>query len=885
MTETPDKTPDELLKTVQKAHRGKLKLFFGAAPGVGKTYTMLQEAQEKRAQGLDVLVGWVDTHHRADTEMKLAGLTVLPRKIVKTADFTYEEFDIDAVLAKRPALVIVDELAHSNAPGSRHPKRWQDVEELLAAGIDVYSALNVQHLESLNDVVERMIGVDVRETVPDRLFDEADEVRLVDLPPADLIARLKAGKIYLKQTIPAALAGFFKKGNLLALRELSLRRMAQRADAENSARRPVEDRANPAGDAVLVWLTGPKGAEELVRDGARLAGSHQAVWHVVWFDGGTAGEKKRRRMLRALALADELGAATQILGGYEAESAVVGYAESHSVRTLMLMRDYLTFWRRRKLMRVAQDLRLLEVSVDVDEDPEDEDTGRLQTAATFFSVTERDGWWQSVLLTALTTALLYWLEPIIHPTNAVLMFLIPIMAAALRYGRGPAALVALLSAAAFVYVFVEPAFSFTVKDWSYGIVFFVLLAVGAGTGTLVSRLRTLSEEANDRTAHVRMLYTLSRELGQALMVEEVCETVGKYATSDFGAVVDLWTTGGTITDVKRLTFNIKNVDRSLVLWCMDHAEAAGRGTHTQPDSPYLYLPLKGQMRVHGAMVLSVADPDRWVNKEMRGIAAGMADSAASALERLHYVDVSQKTVVEMENDRFRQSLVQDLADELREPLDELSYGAEELSTQLAGSSAKQAPEARKLLADVRRMTRLTGNLLEMSRLQGAGFEPTLKKTAVADLLQEAVDDLTDAAKSRYRVTVTVDKACPAVNVDPELIRRLLANLLDNAVKYCPPGSAIELTGERAAENVLVSVTDNGPGLPEDDVNRLFDPFRRGDKKEGVTGVGLGLAVSRMIARVHGAQLIAKNNADGPGATFTLILPAVREDEEKKSESL
>ena len=219
MTETPDKTPDELLKTVQKAHRGKLKLFFGAAPGVGKTYTMLQEAQEKRAQGLDVLVGWVDTHHRADTEMKLAGLTVLPRKIVKTADFTYEEFDIDAVLAKRPALVIVDELAHSNAPGSRHPKRWQDVEELLAAGIDVYSALNVQHLESLNDVVERMIGVDVRETVPDRLFDEADEVRLVDLPPADIIARLKAGKIYLKQTIPAALAGFFKKGNLLAPQE------------------------------------------------------------------------------------------------------------------------------------------------------------------------------------------------------------------------------------------------------------------------------------------------------------------------------------------------------------------------------------------------------------------------------------------------------------------------------------------------------------------------------------------------------------------------------------------------------------------------------------------------------------------------------------------
>ena len=884
MTETQSRSADELLKDVQKSQRGKLKLFFGAAPGVGKTFTMLQEAQEKKAQGLDVLVGWVDTHRRADTEAKLAGLVVLPRKHLKVDGFDYEEFDLDAVLERRPALVIVDELAHSNAPGSRHPKRWQDVEELLAAGIDVYSALNVQHLESLNDVVERMIGVTVRETVPDRLFDEAAEVRLVDLPPADLIARLKAGKIYLQQTVPAALAGFFKKGNLLALRELSLRRMAQRADAENSGRKSEAARdVNPAGDGILVWLSGPAGAEELVRDAARLAGANQAAWHVVWFDNGTAGEKKRRRMLDALALADELGAATQILGGYEAESAVVTYAKNHSVKTLMVSKESLSYWRRRKLVTVADTLRLLEVSVDEERAEDEEETSGVASVVTsWLSVTEKDGWWQACFLTAIVTALLYWLLPVIHPTNAVLCYLIPTMVAALRYGRGPAALVALLSALAFVYVFVDPAFSFAVRDWSYGIVFLVLFGVGAGTGTLVARLRALSEQANERTAHVRMLFTLSRELGQTLTVEEVCETVRKYAASDFAAEVDLWSTGGSVSDVKRLTFNVKGVDKSLVLWCIDNNEAAGRGTHTQPDSPFLYLPLKGQMRVHGVMVLSVEDPDRWVNKEMRGIAAGMADLAASALERLHYFDVSQRAVVEMENDRFRQSLVQDLAEELQEPLLELSHGAEELSAQMAGSRAKQAPEARKLLADVRRMSRMTGNLLEMSRLQAATFELQAQKLSVKSLLAEAVDDLSDAVKSNYRIEVRVDETCPEVNVDPDLIRRLLANLLDNAVKYCPKGSKVELTAEASAESVLVSVTDNGPGLPEDDVNRLFDPFRRGVKKgaedgcSGVAGVGLGLAVSRMIARVHGAQLIAKNNAEGEGATFTLILKAARE---------
>ncbi len=882
MTEASERNADALLKDVKKARRGKLKLFFGAAPGVGKTFTMLQEAQEKRAQGLDVLVGWVDTHGRKDTEAKIAGLAVLPRKTLKTENFTYEEFDIDEVLKRRPALVIVDELAHSNAPGSRHPKRWQDVEELLAAGIDVYSALNVQHLESLNDIVERMIGVDVKETVPDRLFDEADEVRLVDLPPADLIARLKAGKVYLNQTISAALSGFFKKGNLLALRELSLRRMAQRADAESSARRSEAKFVNPAGDGILVWLTGPEGAEELVRDGARQAGSNQRTWHVVWFDGGTASEKKRRRMLSALALADELGAVTQILGGFEAEAAVVAYAKSHSVKTLMVSQAWLTFWRRRRLMRVADTLRLLEVSVD-DSDAEEEDEGGwLSSVASFFSVTEKDGWWQSCFVTAVATAVLYWLLPFIHPTNAVLLLLIPTMLISLRYGRAPAALTALLSSAAFIYVFVDPAFSFAVRDWSYGIVFLVLLSVGTGMGTLVARLKALSEQANDRTAHVRMLFTLSRELGQALMVEEVCETVSRYAAADFDAVVDLWSTGGTVADVKRLTYNVKGVDRSLVLWCIDHNAPAGRGTHTQPESPFLYLPLKGQMRVHGVMVLSVEDPERWLDKEMRGIAAGMADLAASALERLHYVDVSQRTVVEMENDHFRQSLIQDLASELQEPLAELSDGAEELSAQLATSRAKQAPEARKMLADVRRMSRLMGNLLEMSRLQGSGFELTLSRISVANLLNDAVDDLSDVMKRRFELKVSVMLGCPDVTVDTGLIRRLLANLLDNAVKYCPQGSVIELSGECSAESVLISVTDNGPGLPDDDVNKLFDPFRRGAKADaagGVAGVGLGLAVSRMIARVHGAQLIAKNNADGPGACFTLILPVKKGDAE------
>ena len=870
------KTADQILKEVQKERRGKLKLFFGAAPGVGKTYAMLQEVQEKRAQGLDVLVGWVDTHARKDTEAMLAGLEVLPRKTIVHRGFKYQEFDIDEVLKRRPGLVVVDELAHSNAPGSRHPKRWQDVEELLDAGINVYTALNVQHLESLNNVVERMIGVTVNETVPDRLFDEANEVRLVDLPPADLIARLKAGKVYLRQTIEAALGSFFKQGNLLALRELSLKRMAERADAETNARRVLSQTPDLTTEGIVLWLGNASGAEELVRSCSRLSATQQRNWHVVWYDDGTAGEKRRLEMMHCLALAEELGAATQVLSGFEEERAVCDYARTHGASTIAVSKAYMNFWRRRRLMNEAEDLRILEMTAL----PTETEKDTVQTTG-LFAITERDGWWQSCVVTAVVALILMWLEPYIKPANAVMVFLIPTLIISMRYGRAPGVLTALLSSAAFIVLFVEPPFSFAVDDPSYLIVPFVMLLVAAGTGTLFARLRRISDQANDRTAHMRMLFTLSRELGKSLMVEEVAEILEKHAFSDLGAKIELWSSGGTVSDVKRLTANIKNVDRAIVLWCVEHGDEAGRGTHTLPYSPYLYLPLRGQMRVHGVIVFSVDEPDRWLDPEMRRVATAVADLAALALERLHYIDVSQKTLVEMESDRFRHALIQELGDELQVPLSDLTEGAEALSAKLSVQNSPEAAEGRKLLSDVRRMSRLTGNLLEMSRLQSSGFELEAKKTPIAELFEESLDEIAPSQRQQFHIVTNIAKDCPAeISVDPALIRRLLVNLLDNAVKYCSAGCTIELSAEAAAGNVLISVSDNGPGLPGGDVNRLFDPFKRGVKtgNGAVAGVGLGLAISRTIARVHGAQLIGKNNADGPGCTFTLILPPPEEEE-------
>src|SRR5574343_1890273 len=532
----PDRRPDPdaLLASLPRP-RGRLKLLFGAAPGVGKTYAMLAEAQEKRAQGLDVLVGWVDTHGRADTEAMLHGLAVLPRRQLDHRSKAVAALDIDAILARRPALVVVDELPHSNAAGSRHPKRWQDVEELLASGIDVYSAMNVQHLYSLRDIVSRVTGVEVAETVPDHVFDQADEVRLVDLPPDDLLQRLAAGKVYLPEVAERAAANFFRKGNLIALRELALRRMADRVDGQVKAQRATQQAAPvwATRHGLLLLVDGRFGADS-VRQSQRLARQLDAAWHAVWVDDGRSNAAQRAAALAALQQAAEQGATTLVLSGSSPARLLADYARRHNLSLLAMPAPLAGRRLQQTLQQHAADLDMLLLS-----GPAPATSARRWLRWPQWPLS-RQGWLAASLLCVAITVLASPLHGVLEPTNLVMFYLLGVLWVAVRYGRGPAALSAVLSVALFDFFFVQPHFSFAVSDVQYLITFAVMLIVGLVAGQLVASQRQSAAQARQREAHTRTLYEMARELGVALLPEQVADISARALLAALGAGVRLW---------------------------------------------------------------------------------------------------------------------------------------------------------------------------------------------------------------------------------------------------------------------------------------------------------------------------------------------------------
>ena len=854
--------PDALLAALPRP-RGRLKLFFGASPGVGKTYAMLAEAQEKRAQGLDVVVGWVDTHGRAETEALLAGLEVLPRRQLEYRGKPVAEFDLDAVLARRPALAVVDELPHSNVPGSRHPKRWQDVEELLASGIDVYSAMNVQHLDSLNDVVSRVTGVEVNETVPDHVFDLADEVRLVDLPPDDLLARLAAGKVYLPEVAERAANHFFRKGNLIALRELTLRRMADRVDDQMRAQREVQSRPPVWGTSfgLLVVVDAANGANA-VRHGLRLARALAAPWHAVWVDRGHAQGAERAAALAALSQAEEQGATTLVLSGTDAARLLADYARRHNLSLLALCDGVRHAVLQRQLARRAPELNLLLFPGVADASP------RRPWPVLAWSWR---GWLPAMLLCGGITLLALPLRTVLDSTNLVMFYLLGVLGTAVYYGRGPAALAAVLSVALFDFFFIRPYLSFAVSDVEYLITFGVMLIVGLVAGQLVASQRQSAAQARQREAHTRYLYEMARELGSALMPEQVGEITARFLQSSLGAGASLWlpdkADDGPLAPQQP---GMTDVDPAIVRWCFDHAEPAGRGTHTLPTSPLLYLPLKAPMRTRGVLVLALPDDALLADPDNRRLCDAVAALAAQTLERLHYIEVAQQTLLSIESERLRHALLAALSHDLRTPLTALSGNAEALAQGLERAGRPEAEQAQLLLEQSRRIARLVTNLLEMARLQAGGVTLRQDWLPLDELVGGAVAAL-GGALDRHPLQLRLPPGLPLLYGDATLLERVLVNLLDNAVKYSPAGSPVEVSAAVDQDRIVLRVADHGPGLPPGDPARLFDPFSRGERESAIAGVGLGLAICRTIADVHGATLSATDLPQG-GACFTLSLP-------------
>lgn len=864
---TPSDKADELLEKVEKTRRGHLKFFFGAAPGVGKTYAMLQEAKEKRNEGLAVLIGWVDTHNRKDTMALLEGLDVLPRKKIRHNNFSYEEFDIDEVLKRRPALVVVDELAHTNAPGSRHQKRWQDVEELLAAGIDVYTAMNVQHLESLNGVVEKITGVEVNETVPDRLFEDADEVRLVDLPPNDLIARLRAGKIYIRETVDAALHGFFKKSNLHALRELALRKMALRVVETDRVRGEV----NPGAVTVsglLLYIDCAENAQALVRECSRLTYSMQLPWYAVWVDNGKSDEDDRAKINEALKLAEELGGNAQIIESFSVAPALASFAKTKDLHTIVSTNEAVGFRLRRHLMKSIPDLHLMMLSLPGVKDAQ---TAKKNIFSTWVEEFKGDGWWQSIALVAILTVFLSALDGTVKTDTLALFYIFPTLLMALRYGTGAATLCVALSAIVFDIYFIEPKLSLAIADFNYVVLLVVMLCVGLGAGTLIAKLKRLSVVSTHRSAQMQMLLAMSKELGRAMDLSEIAETLTKHINDcRFDVKAELWECLDNLNELNRVGARTANVDHAVAMWCVEHGDEAGCGTNTLSSAPYLYVPLKGSIRVRGVIVFIADDESVLHDLEFKRLARAVADLVALAMERLHYVEVSQKTAVEMEAQHFRHMLINELSHDLRTPLTVLSGSAEVLNRKLQSQKLPEAELSEELIENISKMTRLTDNLLEMARLQSGTVQLRRDWIAVQELFGTALGSMPAVILKKFHIKTVTSPECEFVYADAVLINRVIVNLLDNAMKYCPAGADITLDARTSGSKVVLSVIDNGPGLPEDS-SKLFDPFKRGSKESNIAGIGLGLSISKMIARVHEGQLFASNNPNG-GAKFSLVLP-------------
>jgi len=876
--------PDALLARIRdegaRASRGRLKIFFGASPGVGKTFAMLAEARRLREDGRDVVVGIVETHGRADTARLIAGLELLPRLQVEYRGRAIEEFDLDAALARKPALLLVDELAHTNAPGSRHPKRYQDVLELLAAGIDVDTTVNVQHIESLNDIVGGITGIKVRETLPDRIFDQADEVVLVDLPPDDLLQRLREGKVYMGEQAERAVQNFFRKGNLLALRELALRRTADRVDTQMRSYRDEHVVGAPvwqAGNALLAGV-GPRGGDEIVvRAAARLAAALNARWHAIFVETpALAGlpDARRRGILATLKLAQELGAQTATVRASLPSSGLVEYARTHNLGTIVLgrgptRRRRFLRWRKSTAAQVsasAPDLDFMAIARAAAPEATPAATSRAPIT------THWRGYGGALALSAAATLLAAPLSRTFDLANIVMLFLLAVVGAALLFGRGPAVLAAIVNVLAFDFFFVTPKFSFAIHDAQYLFTFAIMLIVGLAVGQLTARLRFQARFATQGEEQARRLFEMARELSAALAPEQVAEIGEQFVTGTARAKSAVLTLEEDETLRPAVAGAGLEVDMAIARWCVDHAEPAGIGTDTLPAAGKLYLPLKAPVRTRGVLVVEPDDAGTLMVPEQRRLLETCAALIAIALERVHFVAVAQRTLVDMESERLRNSVLSALSHDLRTPLTALVGLAETLAQEIArGEAGGTESKALAIRDQARRTARLVDNLLEMAKLEAGRVDVRKDWQSLEELAGSSLAALEPALAGRL-IDVALPSDLPLVMCDGVLIERVLVNLLENAAKYTPPGTPIRIAARVVDGMVEVAIEDRGPGLPPGRERSIFDKFTRGNPESVVPGVGLGLAICRAIVEAHRGTIRAENR-EGGGARFVFTLPA------------
>ncbi len=893
----PRRDPDQLLDQIRqdeaRQSRGKLRIYLGATAGVGKTYAMLSAAQRERKAGRHILIGVIETHGRVETAELMTGLEQLPQREVPYRGRTLQEFDLDAALARHPQVLLVDELAHSNVEGSRHPKRWQDVQELLESGIDVWSALNVQHLEGLNGSVGAITGIRVNETVPDTVLDGADEVILVDVTPDELLLRLKAGKVYVPHQADRAAKNFFRKGNLIALREIALRRTAEHVEDDVRSYR-VEQSIEPVWntEGAILACIGPRlGAEQAVRTAARLAGQLNVRWHAAYVETPQlqrSSATERDRILAVVKLAEELGATTAVLTGHDAAAELLSHAQTLNCAMLVVGRargpGMAMLWGARSM---TQRLAALAPALDIVEAGHAESARRLgrvgaQAAEGDEAALVRGGaaWprWIGYIAAAAGSVLVTLLAmPLIDRfdlANIVMVFLLATVGVALKFGRGPGAMAAVLNVAAFDFFFVEPRMSFAVSDVQYLLTFAVMLVVGLLIGQLTAGLRFQARISASRERRAQSLFELTRDLSGALLASQIAELGTAAVQRNFGGQAQVLMTGEDDQIVWPRNAP-EGFDPSVADWTFRNEQPAGLATSTLSAQSWHYLPLRAPMRVRGVLALQPAHP-RWllIPEQMQQLDT-LARQIAIALERVHYVDVAQRAVVQMESERLKATLLAAISHDVRTPLTALIGLAESLQRSLktgqSDADGNQASLAEAMTQQARELSALVTNLLDMARLQNGAVQLRLEWQSIEEVVGAAIRAAKTALPG-HRVNTDIARDLPLVEFDAQLMERVLVNLLENAAKY--GAEPIEVGACALPDTLVLTVRDHGPGLPASLRGReaeLFDKFTRGESESAKPGVGLGLAICKAVVDAHGGQIRA-SNAEGGGAEFRVSLP-------------
>jgi two-component system sensor histidine kinase KdpD len=894
--------PDQLLKhldnAADSARRGRLRIYFGASAGVGKTYAMLSAARAQRDQGTDVVAGVVETHGRRETAGLLEGLEQLPPQAIAYRDRTLNEFDLPGALARHPQLLLIDELAHSNVPGARHSKRWQDVDELLDAGIDVWTTLNVQHLDSLNEAVGGITGIKVWETVPDAIFDAANEIILVDLSADELLRRLQEGRVYLPEQARHAGKNFFRKGNLIALRELALRRTADHVDDDVRAYRH-ERAIEPVWrtrETVLACIFPDPQAAYVVRSAHRLARQLECDLHVITVATpriAVLPPDSQHHLEQAMALAEQLGASTETLAHADPAQAAVRYIRRHNITKAVVGRDEARSrpavwldallggtWRQRRsslaeaLSQACPDVDVIRIATPAVSAP-GYDSAPMPSVDAAGETPSRPpaGYLWAALYCAIATLVSGAASPLLHQTNIVMFYLLAVVLTALRHGRGPAALAATISVGLFDYFFVQPLWSFAVSDVQYLLTFAVLLGVGLLIGQLTAGLQAQAQDSAKREADTRGLYEFARELSSALQAVQIVGAADTYLKAAFGARSALYVQGldETLHLSSAKDAGLSEPDSALAQWTYDHGQACGAGTTTLSTGPLLYLPLRAPMRVRGVLALEAPKRTLYAEPETRRQLDAYATLIAIALERLHYVEVAQQALVGIESERLRNSLLAAVSHDLRTPLTSLIGMADTLARDPAALPTSARELANAMRDQARRMHALVVNLLDMARLQN--HEATLRREwqSIEELVGAALADMKESLAGR---AVTVDRLSdlPLVECDGVLIERVLCNLLENAAKYTPPGTPIRIAAAIQNGELQVAVSDRGPGVPPADRQRIFEKFTRGATESATPGVGLGLAVCRAILEAHRGRIWVDDPDTAEGARFVFALP-------------